>query len=64
MKSKKIKEEIEILIPKLKDKIFSISYKKTSEMTKLKQPDISMWLNGKRIWSYEKILKIAEKLGL
>ena len=64
MKSKEIKQELELLETTLWHKIKDTGVMESSRMTGLKQPDISEWLNQKRNWTWNKILEIAEKLGL
>lgn len=64
MKSKQIKQELEQLEFDLVDVITEIGVKKSVEISGLKQPDISAWKNGRRKWTWNKILAIAEKLGL
>ena len=60
MKTKQIKKDLKELEQKVKMKLRI--EKSAHELIDLKQPDVSGWLNGRRKWSYEKIIKIAEKL--
>ncbi len=64
MKSKKMNSELIVLEKALIAEIKSIGVNKAVELSGLKQPDISAWINGKRKWTWNKILKVAEKLGL
>lgn len=60
MKYKKIMQELK----KLEQVIRAKKQIEIMAATDLKQPDVSAWLNNKRKWSYEKILTVAEKMGL
>jgi hypothetical protein len=64
MKSQRIKSELVQLEQALHDKMYKTGVYESAKITGLKQPDISAWLNKKRNWTYNKILEIAEKLGL
>jgi predicted glycosyl hydrolase (DUF1957 family) len=64
MKSQRIKSELVQLEQALRDKMYKIGVVESAKMSGQKQPDVSAWLNNKRNWTYNKILEIAEKLGL
>ncbi len=64
MKAKKLKQENENKAKELRERIKEIGVVKSAKTSGLLQPDISAWINGKRNWSYNKILKIAAKLEL
>jgi hypothetical protein len=64
MRSKKLKQELAQLEQALVAEIKKIGVNKAVEILVLKQPDISAWLHGERKWSWDKVLKISEKLGL
>jgi Fe2+ transport system protein B len=64
MKSEKIKKELETLDSKLKEKIVDIGASESAGIVELKQSDLSAWVNGKRNWTWNKVLKIAERIGL
>ena len=64
METKEIKYELEELENKLRQKIIDITECNAVNITGILQPDINMFLNKKRKWSYKKILDVAEKLGL
>lgn len=64
MKSLQLVKEINILDTKLRVYIKDIRIAEVVKQTGLKQPDISAWINRKRNWSVEKILRISNKLGL
>ena len=61
MKSKKIKVELEVLEKELRETIYKTGVHESARITGLKQPDLSAWLNGKRNWTWNKILEIAGK---
>ena len=64
MKSQKLKQELAHLEQALVDEIKKVGVNKAVELSGLKQPDISAWINGKRKWTWNKILNVAERLGL
>lgn len=64
MRAVKIKSEIVQLEQALRDKMYKIGVVESAKMSGQKQPDVSAWLNNNRNWTYNKILEIAEKLGL
>ena len=64
MKAARIKSELVQLEQALRDKMYKIGVLESAKISGQKQPDISAWLNNKRNWTYNKILEIAEKLGL
>ena len=64
MKSKKIKSEIVSIDQALRAEIKKIGITPASKILDMKYNDISLWMNNHRNWSHEKILLIAEKLGL
>ena len=64
MKSSKLKSELAKLEQSLIDKIKKTGFNESVEITGLKQPDISAWINKKRKWTYNKLLIIAEKFNL
>ncbi len=64
MKSSEIKAELEKLEKELREQIYKTGVQETARIIGQKQPDLSAWLNNKRNWTWNKILEIAEKLGL
>lgn len=64
MKARKAKQELVQIEQALVDEIKKVGVNKAVELSGLKQPDISAWINGKRKWTWNKILNIAEKFGL
>jgi len=60
----KIRESLSLLDIELRTYIQQIGEKKAVELSGLKQPDINAWVNGKRKWSFEKLLSVAEKIQL
>lgn len=57
-----ILNSIGVLEDNLRIIIFIKGATEVSELTGLKPGDISMWLNGKRKWSMNKILEVAQKV--
>lgn len=64
MKARKIKLELDRIENDLIARINLLGVNKSATFLKLKQPDISAWIHGRRNWTYNKILDIADKLGL
>ena len=64
MRTQKVRKELAQVEQALVDKIKNVGMNKAVELSGLKQPDISAWTNGKRKWTWNKILNVAEKLGL
>ncbi len=53
----------QIIEDSLRTVVFIVGSVEIAKATGLKQTDISSWLNGKRKWSYDKILDVSHKLG-
>ena len=64
MKAQKAKQELARIEQALIVEIKKVGVNNAVELSGLKQPDISAWINGKRKWTWNKILNVAEKLGL
>ena len=64
MKAHKARQELAQIERALVDKIEKVKVNKAVELSGLTQPDISAWITGKRKWTWNKILNVAEKLGL
>ena len=64
MKSIQIKKELEKLDNKLRNQIAGKGISESSNFIGLKRQDLSAWMNGRRKFSWEKIIEIAERLGL
>lgn len=43
-------------------KINEIGINESAKILKIKQPDISLWIHGKRKWSFEKIINLYDRL--
>lgn len=64
MKTQKLRQELARIEQALVCEIKKIGVNKAVELSGLKQPDISAWINEKRKWTWNKILNVAERLGL
>lgn len=64
MNTERIQAHLNILTEKLRSRVKDMGPVKVAELTGLHKQDISAWLNGKRKWSLEKIIAVAEKLGI
>jgi len=62
MKSKRIEFEIKRIEFEIKEIAEKIGVKKFSKEVELNSKDISAWLNGRRKFSFEKILRIAHEI--
>jgi len=62
MKTKELEEEMIHLEKRLKEKIIELGVTKVAELTKEKQPTISQYIHGDRIFSLKKIIKMAKVL--
>ena len=60
----KIEQQLQQLEERLKARVNEMGQKKSVEILGEKQSTLSYWLNGKRKWSYKKIIKHAKKLKL
>jgi len=58
-----LREELDNLAIMIKQEIAFTTVSEFARRVGLKQPDVSAWLNGKRKWSYEKLLNIMDKIG-
>lgn len=59
-----IREDLEALETELRKKMKRLGANECVRRTGGNQPDISAWINSNRSWTYNKILRMAEKLGL
>lgn len=64
MKTKKIYEDLADIEKNVRDILYPLPITEREKRTGIKYQDTSAWLHDKRKWSIDKILKIAEKLGL
>jgi hypothetical protein len=64
MKSNQIKKDLIEIEQVLRQKIITIGISNVAEILKSNRVDIQLWVHNKRNWTYNKILNIAERLGL
>lgn len=64
MRTQNVRKELAHIEQALVNEIKKVGVNKAVELSGLKQPDISAWINRKRKWTWNKIINVAEKFGL
>ena len=62
MNIKKLKQQLSDLERQVRNQIQEIGTKEIAEITGISQTELSSFLSGNRIFSYKRLIHIAEKL--
>lgn len=63
-KSKNIEKDLKNLEKLLLKKLNEMTMTKFAELSDTSKDDLSHWVNGRRKFSYKKLIEIAKKLGV
>ena len=62
MNIKKLKQQLSDLEQQVRDQIQEIGTKEIAEITGISQTELSSFISGNRIFSYKRLIYVAEKI--